>query len=85
MKKHLDSVRPPDIAASEIKNPQSSISPNNSNTSQSKSPTNAQKNQQEPNKEQKAQEDALSQAIVTEKPNVKWDDVAGLLNAKKSL
>jgi len=28
---------------------------------------------------------ALSGAIVTEKPNVKWDDVAGLDNAKESL
>jgi len=28
---------------------------------------------------------ALSEAIVTEKPNVKWTDIAGLENAKKSL
>ena len=28
---------------------------------------------------------ALSSAIVTEKPNIKWDDVAGLDNAKESL
>ena len=27
----------------------------------------------------------LSQAIVTEKPNVKWDDVAGLYKAKEAL
>lgn len=27
----------------------------------------------------------ISQAIVTEKPNVKWDDVSGLANAKNSL
>lgn len=27
----------------------------------------------------------LSSAIVTEKPNVKWEDVAGLENAKASL
>ncbi len=27
----------------------------------------------------------LAEAIVTEKPNVKWDDVAGLHNAKKAL
>ena len=27
----------------------------------------------------------LSTAIVTEKPNVSWDDVAGLENAKNSL
>ena len=28
---------------------------------------------------------ALESAIVTEKPDVKWDDVAGLRIAKKSL
>ena len=28
---------------------------------------------------------ALSGAVVTEKPNVKWDDVAGLAAAKESL
>jgi vacuolar protein-sorting-associated protein 4 len=28
---------------------------------------------------------ALSNAIVTEKPNVKWDDVSGLEGAKESL
>lgn len=28
---------------------------------------------------------ALSQAIVTEKPNVKWDDVSGLEMAKEGL
>ena len=28
---------------------------------------------------------ALSGAVVTEKPNVKWDDVAGLTQAKESL
>jgi vacuolar protein-sorting-associated protein 4 len=27
----------------------------------------------------------LKDAIVTEKPNVKWEDVAGLENAKKAL
>lgn len=27
----------------------------------------------------------ISQAIVTEKPNVKWDDVAGLYKAKEAL
>jgi vacuolar protein-sorting-associated protein 4 len=30
-------------------------------------------------------EDALSGAIVREKPNVKWEDVAGLEQAKASL
>lgn len=28
---------------------------------------------------------ALSGAIITEKPNIKWEDVAGLENAKESL
>ena len=28
---------------------------------------------------------ALMQAIVSEKPNVKWDDVAGLAKAKDAL
>lgn len=27
----------------------------------------------------------LAQAIITEKPNVKWDDVAGLTKAKEAL
>jgi ATP-dependent 26S proteasome regulatory subunit len=29
--------------------------------------------------------DALEGAIVTEKPNVRWDDIAGLESAKKAL
>ena len=33
-------------------------------------------------KDQKARFDALSGAIVRDKPNVKWEDVAGLENAK---
>ena len=33
-------------------------------------------------KEQKARNDALSGAIVKEKPNIKWNDVAGLDMAK---
>ncbi len=36
-------------------------------------------------KEKKEFEDALKGAIVTEKPNVKWSDVAGLENAKRAL
>lgn len=35
--------------------------------------------------EQKKLRGALSGAVVTEKPNVKWDDVAGLEQAKDSL
>jgi vacuolar protein-sorting-associated protein 4 len=29
--------------------------------------------------------DNLKSAIVTEKPNIKWDDIAGLDGAKKAL
>jgi len=39
----------------------------------------------ENNKEEEKMQDALSQAIVREKPNVKWSDVAGLEQAKASL
>lgn len=28
---------------------------------------------------------ALEEAIVSEKPNVKWEDIAGLIKAKESL
>lgn len=35
--------------------------------------------------EKKKLRGALSSAIVSEKPNIKWDDVAGLQNAKESL
>ena len=36
-------------------------------------------------KEQEKMRDELSSAIVSEKPNVKWDDVAGLDGAKETL
>jgi vacuolar protein-sorting-associated protein 4 len=39
----------------------------------------------EGNEENKKFKDALGSAIVREKPNVKWDDVAGLHQAKESL
>lgn len=35
--------------------------------------------------ETKKLRNALSSAIVTEKPNVKWEDIAGLDNAKEAL
>ena len=35
--------------------------------------------------ENKKLQGAISQAIVTEKPNIKWDDVAGLESAKEAL
>jgi len=37
------------------------------------------------NEEDKKMQDALSSAIVREKPNIKWSDVAGLDQAKSSL
>jgi len=37
------------------------------------------------NEEDQKMQDALSSAIVREKPNVKWTDVAGLDQAKSSL
>lgn len=40
---------------------------------------------QEGDDEESKHEDALSQAIVTEKPNVSWDDVSGLEAAKEAL
>lgn len=36
-------------------------------------------------KDQEKRNSALSGAIVKEKPNVKWEDVAGLENAKRQL
>ena len=39
----------------------------------------------EENKEEQKLQEALSGAIVTEKPNVKWSDVAGLDGAKSGL
>lgn len=40
---------------------------------------------EEKDKENEKFKQSLSEAIVTEKPNVKWDDIAGLDNAKKAL
>ncbi len=44
-----------------------------------------QKINDEHDEENKKLESALSDAIVTEKPNIKWTDIAGLENAKTSL
>ena len=43
------------------------------------------KSKQEGEEEESKLEGALASAIVTEKPNVKWDDVAGLEGAKEAL
>lgn len=37
------------------------------------------------NKDQQKAKNSISDAIVKEKPNVKWEDVAGLEQAKKCL
>ena len=36
-------------------------------------------------KDNKKAEEQIMDAMVSKKPNVKWSDVAGLVNAKKSL
>lgn len=41
--------------------------------------------EEEQDAEKKKLRGALSSAIVSEKPNISWDDVAGLENAKESL
>lgn len=45
----------------------------------------AKKKEDHENKEEEKLQEALSSAIVKEKPNVKWTDVAGLDQAKGSL
>lgn len=37
------------------------------------------------NKDQQKAKNSISEAIIKEKPNVKWEDVAGLEQAKKTL
>jgi vacuolar protein-sorting-associated protein 4 len=37
------------------------------------------------NKEDNNLKGQISEAIVTEKPNIKWEDVSGLENAKNAL
>ena len=37
------------------------------------------------NDDQNSYDNALMDAIVSEKPNVKWDDISGLMNAKAML
>ena len=36
-------------------------------------------------KDSKKMKDTIGEAIVTEKPNIKWEDISGLENAKKAL
>ena len=47
--------------------------------------SNKENNKKELDEDQKKLRGALSGAVMVEKPDVKWDDVAGLENAKESL
>ena len=51
----------------------------------SKAPSNESSKQEDDEEENGELKKALQSAIVSEKPNVKWGDVAGLENAKQSL
>lgn len=68
----------------------SKTSSNNSNQNninkdlKNKSETNKKKDEKE-DEESKKLKDSLASCIVTEKPNVSWDDVAGLEKAKEAL
>lgn len=53
--------------------------------SDKKGPTKKKMKKSKEDKENEKLKDAISQAIVQEKPDVKWDDVAGLHSAKDSL
>ncbi|KRX00447.1 P-loop containing nucleoside triphosphate hydrolase [Pseudocohnilembus persalinus] len=65
---------------------------NNNNQNQNQGGNNSQENSnlkqsglKDGDEENSKLKEGLMQAIVTEKPNVKWEDVAGLENAKKAL
>ena len=79
MKNSLNSIAP-----SQDQQKPSNNKPNYNNGA--KSPRNeGSKIKEGGNSEEDKFKNNLTEAIVTEKPNVKWDDVAGLINAKKSL
>jgi len=63
--------------------------PNASTSNQQQKPFQKPNNTNNNNKPQSAEVErlrqSLSDAVVTERPNVRWDDVAGLENAKKAL
>ncbi|EGR30493.1 hypothetical protein IMG5_130850 [Ichthyophthirius multifiliis] len=85
MKKQVDFLKQ---QQQQQQNPQNNQQ-NKCNDNQQQSKLNPQNNITSPTKEENKEgqkfENALSEAIVTEKPNVHWDDVAGLHNAKKAL
>lgn len=84
MKQEIDSMEQnqPDPPQN---NKKPSPSPNQNNKPNSKEEGGGSKIKEPNNGEEDKFKGALSEAIVTEKPNVKWDDVAGLEQAKKSL
>lgn len=87
MKKEIDNLSPePPANVGNVQKP-SNTGQNKSNI-RDKSP-NSHSNNTSKIKEGNGEEDKLknnlSEAIITEKPNVKWEDVAGLEQAKKSL
>lgn len=59
--------------------------PSKGGTGQKKKPQGGEGDKNEDDEEESKLEGALSNAIVTDKPNVAWDDVAGLEAAKESL
>ena len=52
---------------------------------QAQKPKGAPDGKDEDNKEEEKMQGALSSAIVSESPNVSWDDVSGLEGAKEGL
>lgn len=66
---------------SDNRNPDRDTGKKSRETSQSKK----QNEKSNKSKEKLEFEESLKTAIITEKPNVKWEDVAGLQNAKQTL
>ena len=89
MKRELYGMPSPDLPQNKP-NVQTRQNPNTKSNIKdgNKSPTSTSNNTskiKEPNAEEEKFKNNLTEAIVTEKPNVRWEDVAGLDQAKKSL
>ena len=89
MKQELDGIAQPEPPKNNLKIQPNQNSNNKSNIKDgNKSPTSNSNNTskiKEGNAEEDKLKNGLSEAIITEKPNVRWEDVAGLHQAKKSL
>lgn len=83
MRKEIDSLSPQNINVPQNQNNNTNGKSNIRDKSPNSHPTTSKI--KEPSGEEDKLKNNLSEAIVTEKPNVKWDDVAGLDQAKKSL